>query len=32
MTTAEFDNIELIRKQQQSRRSVYTNEIREPRK
>jgi len=32
MTTAEFDNIELIRKQHQSRRSVYTNEIREPRK
>jgi hypothetical protein len=32
MTTAEFNNIELINKQQKSRRSVYTDEIREPRK
>jgi hypothetical protein len=32
MTTAEFDNIESIRKRQQNRRNVYTNELREPRK
>ena len=32
MTTAEFQNVELIRKQQQNRRSVYTKELREPRK
>jgi len=32
MTTAEFDNIELIRRQQQTRRHVYSHELREPRK
>lgn len=32
MTDAEFNNIELVRKQQMSRRSVYTKELRESRK
>lgn len=32
MTEEEFQNIERIRKQQQTRRNVYTKELREPRK